>query len=95
MSQELLLRVDMLERTLLDLGTQLFEVKGRLAKAHERQDNFHGLLAGLKQLLDEKGVLTPDDFDAAAELGGATAQLNQAMEQRVDEWSQKNKKEGH
>lgn len=95
MSQDLQVRVDMLERTLLDLGTQLFEVKGRLAKALEKQDGFQGLLAGLRHLLDEKGVLTPDDFDGAADLGGASAQINQALEACPDEWSGKTKKEGH
>lgn len=95
MSLELQLRVDMLERTLLDLGTQLFEVKGRLMKFQERHDGFVGLLTGLRQLLDEKGVLTPDDFDAAAELGGATAQISQGIEPPASEWSEKSKKEGH
>lgn len=95
MSQELETRVDMLERTLLDLGTQLFEVKGRLTKFQERHDRFVGLLTGLKHLLDEKGVLTPDDFDAAAELGGASAQISQTTDFQVSEWSDKTKKEGH
>lgn len=94
MSQDLLLRVDMLERTLLDLGTQLFEVKGRLAKTLEKQESVQGLLTGLKQILDEKGVLTPDDFDAAAELGEA-AQGPALTERCDDEWSLKVKKEGH
>ncbi len=95
MSQELHTRVDMLERTLLDLGTQLFEVKGRLAKFHEKHEGFVGLLTGLRQLLDEKGVLTPDDFDAAADLGSASMQISQGIEPQAAEWSDKTKKEGH
>ena len=62
-------KVELLERTVLELGTELFNLKGMVAKTQESHEQFVTIIKGLKQLLDEKGLITRDDFDAAVELG--------------------------
>ena len=86
-------RLELLERTVLELGAEMFALK---RKVDEGQDSYEKLLAvlnGLKQLLDEKGLITLEDFESAIELGEAIEHFNQVYE--VGDDFEKMKKTGH
>ena len=76
MADEWQSRFQMLERAVLDLGTEVYQLKGTIAKADEYRSQLLGVMKGLKQLLDEKGLITLEDFDAAVELGDAIERFN-------------------
>lgn len=88
------LKMELLERTVLELGTELFSLKGMVGKTQESHEQFLTILKGLKQLLDEKGLITRDDFDAAVELGQALELFNQPYDDLHHE-IEKSKKHGH
>lgn len=95
MNQDLQSRLDLLERTILDLGTQLYEVKGRLAKSQEKQASMVELLHGIRHLLDEKGLLCAEDFDAAVDLSTAVSPLGHGDDGGPDRVRDKPDDEGH
>lgn len=86
-------RMDMLERTVLELGTELYNMKGQVQKNQETHVQFVALIKGLKTLLDEKGLITPDDFDAAVELGQVAERMSTPDQGHGD--LDKPKKSGH
>ncbi len=88
-------RLDMLERTVLELGTELFNLKGTIVKNQESHLQFLAVIKGLKQLLDDKGLITLDDFDAAVELGEVLERLNAQLEHGAHSEYDKPKKTGH
>lgn len=64
-------RVDQLERTVLELGTEIFRMKSEVFSLKEYHEKFVEIVGGLKNILDEKGLINHEDFDAAIELGNA------------------------
>lgn len=86
-------RMEMLERTVLELGTELYNMKGLIQKNQATHVQFVALIKGLKTLLDEKGLITPDDFDAAVELGEVIERINVQDQGHAD--LEKPKKSGH
>jgi hypothetical protein len=74
------MKMEMVERTLLELGTELFGLKGTVTKVRDSHEQLLGVLKGLKQLLDEKGLITLEDFDAAVDLGQALERFNSQSE---------------
>lgn len=64
-------RINQLERTVLELGTELFKVKGEVISLKDYHTNFVDIVDGLKKILDEKGLINTEDFEAAVELGDA------------------------
>jgi hypothetical protein len=95
MSDKMQSKVEMLERAVLELGTELFNLKGSMAKNQESHEQFLATIKGLKQLLDEKGVITGDDFEAAVELGRAIEHFNSQAEHALTNELEKIKKAGH
>ena len=95
MSEKLLQKVSMLERAVLELGTELYNLKGSMAKNHESHEQFLSIIKGLKQLLDEKGLITGEDFEAAIELGQAIEHFNTQAEHAAYQELDKIKKAGH
>lgn len=93
-SDDLARRLEMLERSVLEMGTEVYQLKGMLGKAREYRDRFLAVMRGLKQLLDEKGLITVEDFDAAVELGEVLERFNTPVDQLQLE-SEKAKKPGH
>ncbi len=73
-------RIEMLERTVMELGTELFVLKNGHAKHQGSHEQFLSIVKGLKQLFDEKGLITIDDFDAAIELGEVIERFNAQMD---------------
>ena len=86
-------RIEMLERAVMDLGTELFVLKNGHAKHQGSHDQLLSIFKGLKQLLDEKGLITIDDFDAAIELGEVIERFNAQIDGPQD--LDKKAKSGH
>ena len=61
-------RVDQLENSLLELGTEMFRLKHRLIETNHNQEQIVKSLQALKELLNEKGLVTSEEFDCAADL---------------------------
>jgi hypothetical protein len=66
-------RMNQLERTVLELGTEIYRMKGDVGSLKMYHEKFIEIVGGLKQILDEKGLVNHEDFDAAIELGNALA----------------------
>ena len=88
-------RIEMLERTVLELGAELFQMKSTIGKTEQSHEQFLALVKGLKRLLDDKGLITVDDFEAAVELGAAIEQFSSQQEHAVHNELEKLKKTGH
>lgn len=88
------IKLELLERTVLELGTELFSLKGMVAKSRESHEQFLTTMRGLKQLLDEKGLITPEDFDTAVQLGAAIESFN-PHESDLYQEMEKQKKQSH
>lgn len=88
------MKLELLERTVLELGAELFTMKGMVAKSRESYEQFLTTMRGLKQLLDEKGLITPEDFDTAVQLGAALESIN-SYESDLYMEMEKSKKQGH
>ncbi len=88
-------KFEMLERTVLELGTELFHLKGTIVKSQESHTQFLAIIKGLKQLLDEKGVIHAEDFDAAVQLGEALEHFSSQYEYGLHREMEKLKKSGH
>lgn len=93
-------RLEMLERTVLELGAELYNVKGKMAKHQDTYQHMLGIMKGLKHLLDEKGMISIEDFDAAIELGEALDPLSSRgptppLGLLPDHNADKGKKSGH
>jgi hypothetical protein len=56
-------KLDSLERTVLELGSELFRVKHRMDEVDRSNGRFKQALISLKKLLDEKGIVSADDFE--------------------------------
>lgn len=69
-------RLDLLERAIMELGADLISVKGSMNKYKKSHTQLLQLFKGLKQLLDEKGLVTLEDFDAAVEIGEVLEYFN-------------------
>ena len=95
MSDQVRLKMEMLERTMLELGSELYHLKGTVAKNQQTHESFLSIIKGLKQLLDEKGLITLDDFDAAIELGQALEAFNSPAGHAHEGELDKGKKSGH
>ena len=88
-------KLEMLERMVLELGTELYNLKGTMAKSAANHEQFLAIIKGLKQLLDEKGLITLDDFDAAIELGVVLENFNSPFAHAHQAELEKAKKSGH
>lgn len=63
-------RMDQLEYTVMELGTEIFRLKSQLSDMSEFQDKVSRTLKSLRDLIDEKGMITEDDFDSATHFLG-------------------------
>lgn len=66
-------RIFQLERALLELGTELSQMRTEIVALRGTNNHFIEVMKGLKNILDEKGLITCEDFDNAIELGQAIA----------------------
>ena len=63
-------KIQHLECTLMDLGTEMFRIKNQLTEMQHRQHRFSQIIEGLRAVLDERGVIEADEFDLAVDLSG-------------------------
>lgn len=61
-------RDDKLQNSVLELGSEIFRLRGQVAQVLEMQEKVSKALKGLRGLLDEKGFLSIEDFDTAVDL---------------------------
>ncbi len=80
MPERTALKVDALERTVLELGAEIYHLKGTISKQQQTHAKVLAVVKGLKQILDEKGLVSVDDFEAAVELGQAIEDFNAQFE---------------
>ncbi len=64
-------RMQQLERTVLELGTEIYRMKSDVGALRNYHEKFIEIVDGLKKILDDKGLINHEDFDAAIELGNA------------------------
>lgn len=89
-------KINQLERTILELGTEIFRVKTEVSSLKGVNEKFLEVMKGLKSLLDEKGVISGDDFDNAVDLGQAVSIVSSpTFEPNIDEELAKIKKTSH
>jgi hypothetical protein len=69
-------KVDALERTVLELGAEIYHLKGTITKQQQTHAKVLAVVKGLKQILDDKGLVSVEDFEAAVELGQAIEDFN-------------------
>ena len=60
-------RVDQLEYTVMELGSEIFQLKHQMTEMNTIQESYLQLIHNLKSILEEKGVIKPDDFDAVVD----------------------------
>jgi len=56
-------KVEHLERTILELGSELFRLKHRMDELDKTNESYNQVFTSLKKLLDDKGIISADDFD--------------------------------
>lgn len=88
-------KMSKLEHTILELGTEVFSLKSSLEKSKESQENLIAVFNGVKQLLNEKGLVTVDDFEAAVELGEALESVDLFRNNQILGEMEKLKKTSH
>ena len=88
-------KVSQLERTILELGSEIFRIKTEVFSLKTNQENFFEVMKGLKMILDEKGVISSDDFDGAVDLGNAVNIQPSSLDLQVEEDIEKIKKTTH
>ena len=85
-----------LERTILELGTEIFRIKSEMGSLRDFNDHFVEVMKGLKNILDEKGLITADDFENAVALGQAlTGGTGNSFDSGFEEEIEKIKKTSH
>ena len=82
---------DKLERSVLDLGAELFHLKNEIYALKNAQHTFLEVLHGLKMILDEKGLINIEDFESAVELGQALSGIT-ALDVSIENEYQRFKK---
>lgn len=61
-------KLDYLERTILELGSEIFQVKHRIEEVEKSNTHFKQVFISLKKLLDERGIISSEDFDEVVAL---------------------------
>ncbi len=68
-------KITKLEHTMMELGTEMFRLKFLLRESTKLQNSFAKSLKGLKTILDEKGIINPDDFETTVDLNAIIEKL--------------------
>ena len=56
-------KIDHLERTILELGAEVFRVKHRMDEVERSNTSYKQVFMSLKKLLDDKGIISTEDFE--------------------------------
>ena len=57
-----------LESTVLELGTEVYVLRNQLTKASSRNEQMLKIIQSLQKLLDEKNLISTEDFEIAIKL---------------------------
>jgi hypothetical protein len=90
-------RIDDLEKTILDLGAEVFKLKHALVHSSLKQAAMAKLLDGLKVMLEDKGYVSADEIEETAimnEMLRATAKEDRLFEDDEPEILRR-KSDGH
>ena len=60
--------LEKLEQTLLDIGVEVFRLKNDIAQMKSGHERFIKVINGLRNVLDEKGLICTEDFETAVDL---------------------------
>ena len=85
-------RLEQIEFTLMELGTEVFQLKHQLIDSQEKQDQLIQALKGFQAILDEKGILTIEEFENHIQLENLSSPFD---EQEVDPFDKVVKRETH
>ena len=77
-------RIDQLEYTVMELGSQVFRLKQEVTNLNCSQDALVDIFKKLRAILDEKGVLEIEDFDLLTDFYQVLDQFNGGMEPEID-----------
>ena len=88
-------RLEQLERTLLELGTEMFKTKNEVLSIRDYHEKFVKIVDGLKKILDEKGLITTEDFENAVDLGEAISMNAHSVDSSIELELEKLKKASH
>jgi len=77
-------RVNLLEHTVMELGTEMYKLKAEVKSINDFSQKMIRALTGLKAILDEKGVISSEDFETAVELNDVMTRLA-AQPEKVEE----------
>jgi regulator of replication initiation timing len=58
-------KIEHLERTILELGAQVYRTKHQVDELMRMNAGYLEVFASLKKLLDDRGVISADDFEDA------------------------------
>ena len=61
-------RIEQLEYTVMELGTEIFRLKSQINEMTDRQTQLNCLVNTIRSLLDEKGIVEEEDIDLTATL---------------------------
>lgn len=73
-------KIEHLERTVLELGTEIYRVKHRMDTMERENTYFQDLILSLRSLLDEKGIINTEEFDEAVAIDRILAKQNAASD---------------
>lgn len=73
-------KLDHLERTVLELGTEIYRVKHRMDVVEQDNNHYQQIFMSLRKLLDEKGIIALEDFDDAVALDRILARQGSSQE---------------
>ncbi|MCX6118902.1 MAG: hypothetical protein NT027_15300 [Proteobacteria bacterium] len=61
-------KLDLLERTVLELGTEIYRVKHRMDLIEKENTYYQEVFVTLRKMFDEKGILSLEEFDESVHL---------------------------
>lgn len=56
-------KLNSLEQTIMELGTEIYRLRSDLTVLKEDSDKYRALLGTIKRVLDDKDIVTIEDFD--------------------------------
>jgi len=66
-------KVDQLERTILELGAEIFRLKTEITELKTNYSDIQGSIKGLKEFLDDKGIIMSEDFETTVQVSSMLA----------------------
>lgn len=87
-------KMELLERSVMELGSEVYGLRSTITRGRQQVEEVLSVFQGLKQLLDEKGLITLEDFEAAVALGEVIEKFQSGFGTPSDEF-EKLKKTGH